>query len=131
MPARSTRELRKFGLTVGGIFLVLGAISRWRGHATPPLVFWTLGAALVVPGLVAPGILGPVERVWMRFAEALGHFNARIILTVLYYLVVTPIGFVLRRFKDPLDRTIADGRESEWIARPRQPVDPARYREQF
>ena len=131
MAEPSTRQLRKFGLTVGGVFLLLGGISRWRGHTTPPMVFWTIGTALVIPGAVAPRILGPVERAWMRFAEVLGHFNARVILTVLYFVVVTPIGFVLRWFKDPLDRTLADGRSSEWIVRPTEAVDPARYREQF
>ena len=131
MAARTTRDLRKFGLTVGGVFLVLGAVSRWRGHTTPPLVFWTVGGALVVPGALAPRLLAPVERAWMRFAEVLGHVNARVILTVLYWVVVTPIGLVLRAFRDPLDRRVADGRASEWIRRPRQPVDAARYREQF
>jgi|CXWL01.1.fsa_nt_gi hypothetical protein len=131
MAERSARDLRKFGLTVGGIFLLLGTLSRWRGHHTPPLVFWTVGTALVVPGAVAPRILGPVERGWMRFAEVLGHFNARVILTVIYYLVVTPIGIVMRRFRDPLDRTLVDGRASEWLPRATEPVDRARYREQF
>jgi hypothetical protein len=131
MAERAARDPRKFGLTVGGIFLVLGTVSHWRGHTTPPLIFWGLGAALLVPAAVAPRVLAPVERHWMKFAEVLGHVNARVILTVLYYVVVTPIGFVLRCFRDPLDRALADGRQSEWIRRPHQAVDPARYREQF
>ena len=69
----SSRELRRFGLVVGGIFLLLAGISRWRGHAVPPLVLGTAGLLLVLPGLVAPRLLDPVERVWMRFAESLGR----------------------------------------------------------
>lgn len=131
MAARTPRDLRKFGLTVGGAFLVLGTVSRWRGHELPPRVLWALGALLLVPGLVAPALLAPVERLWMRFAEGLGWVNTRIILGVLFYGVVTPVGWVLRRFRDPLDRRLDDGRGSAWVRRPPAPPDPAAYRHQF
>ncbi len=125
------RQLRRFGVTVGGAFLLLAAVSAWRGHTIPPRVLGVLGVSLLVPGLVAPRVLAPVERVWMRFAEVLGRINTRIILTVLYCLVITPVGLVRRWLQDPLDRRMKDGRASVWVARPRQPVDPARYRQQF
>lgn len=131
MAELSKRDLRKFGLQVGSIALVIGGISYWRGHVYPPIAFWSFGVPLVVLGAIAPGLLGPVQRGWMKFGEVAGHFNARIILTLLFYVVVTPIGLALRMFKDPLDRTIADGRASEWIPRSAEAVDPARYREQF
>lgn len=129
--ARTPAELRRFGLTVGGVFLLLALLSRWRGHTMPPLVMGTMGAALVAPGLVAPRLLAPIERQWMRFAEALGRLNTRIVLTLLYALVITPVGLIRRRVHDPLDRRMRDGRASTWVARPRVPVDPARYRRQF
>lgn len=130
-PAAEKAELRRFGLTVGAAFAVLGGISWWRGHEVPPRVLWTLATLLFVPGLLFPVALAPVQRAWMAFATVLGHVNTRIILTLLYYLVVTPVGFVMRLFRDPLDRTLADGRTSQWIARERTPVDPARYERQF
>lgn len=125
------RALRRFGLTVGGAFLLLAAISAWRGHTYPPRVLGALGVSLLVPGLVAPRVLGPVERVWMRFAEVLGRVNTRIILTVFYLLVMTPVGLVRRWIADPLDRKMRDGRPSTWVVRERQPLDPGRYRQQF
>lgn len=132
MAAAPTRaELRKFGLTVGTAFAVFGAISWWRGHELPPRVLWTLAGLLIVPGLLAPAILGPVQRGWMAFAMVLGHVNTRIILTVLYYLVMTPIGLIMRLFRDPLDRSLKDARESQWIRRDQTPVEPARYERQF
>ena len=88
-------------------------ISWWRGHELPPRVLWTLGVLLVVPGLLAPAVLAPVERGWMAFAEVLGHVNTRIILTVLFYFVMTPVGFVhapLPRSARPL--ACDDGRPS-------------------
>ena len=127
----SKAELRKFGLTVGGAFAVFGAISWWRGHELPPRVLWTLAALLMVPGAIAPAILGPVHRVWMAFATVLGHVNTRIILTVLFYLVMTPVGLIMRLFRDPLDRSLRDRSTSQWIKRESQPVDPGRYERQF
>jgi Saxitoxin biosynthesis operon protein SxtJ len=129
--AAGPRELRRFGLTVGGAFLLLAAISAWRGHTIPPRVLGTLGVLLVVPGLIVPRVLGPVEKAWMRFAEVLGRINTRIILTVLYCVVMTPIGLVRRWLSDPLDRKMHDGRSSVWVTRERAPVDPERYRQQF
>ena len=127
----SKAELRKFGLTVGGAFAVFGAISWWRGHELPPRVLWTLAALLMVPGAVAPAILGPVHRAWMAFATVLGHVNTRIILTVLFYLVMTPVGLIMRLFRDPLDRSLRDRSTTQWIKRESQPVDPGRYERQF
>jgi hypothetical protein len=127
----SRTQLRKFGLTVGGAFAILGTISWWRGHEIPPRVLWTLGVLLVVPGLVAPTILAPVERAWMRFAAVLAYVNTRILLTVLFYLVMLPIGLIRRITQDPLDRKLGDGSTSNWVKRTPAPVDPARYRAQF
>ena len=129
--ARTAAELRRFGLTVGGVFLLLALVSWWRGHDCAAAVMAASGTGLVLPGLVAPRALAPVERAWMRFAEVLGRINTRIILTVALCLVITPIGLVRRAFGDPLDRRTRDGRASTWVRRPRAPVDPARYRQQF
>ena len=132
MPGASPSELRRFGLTVGGIFLLLGFASWWRGHVLPPRIFWTVGVLLVVPGLLFPAILGPVQRGWMRGAAVLGEVNSRIILTVFFYLVIAPVGFVLRTFvRDPLDRSLTDDKPSNWIKRESGPVDRARYEQQF
>ena len=127
----SVPELRKFGLTVGGAFAVLGAISWWRGHELPPRVMWSLAAFLIVSGALVPAVLGPVQRGWMAFAMVLGHINTRIILTALFYLVMTPVGLIMRLFRDPLDRSLAAPTESQWIKRESRPLDAARYERQF
>ena len=127
----STKALRKFGITVGLGFAVLGTISWARDHTIAPRVLWTMGALLFVPGVVAPAILAPVERVWMRFALVLGHFNTRVILSALFYVLLTPIGLVMRLFRDPLDRSLTDDRASFWIRREPEQVDQARYEQQF
>ena len=131
MSAVSKPDLRKFGLTVGGAFAVFGAISRWRGHDTAPYVLWSLAALLIVPGVIAPGLLRPIQYGWMRGAEVLGRVNTRIILAAFFYVIMTPFGFVLRLIKDPLNLRFDDEGESNWVRRPQQPVDPASYERQF
>jgi hypothetical protein len=131
MPGSSTAELRKFGLTVGLAFAFLGVVSWLRGHVVAPRVLWALGAALTVPGLIAPSLLGPVQRTWMALAHALGYVNTRIILSALFYLVVTPIGLMLRLFRDPLNRARSDTTETDWVRRPPQTVRRESYERQF
>ena len=132
MQRASASELRRFGLTVGGIFVLLGAVSWWRHHVWPPVVFGVVGVLLLSSGLAVPLALEPVQRWWMRLGMLLGEVNGRIILTVLFYLVIAPLGAVLRTFfRDPLDRALDDGRSTNWIKRERQPVEPARYEQQF
>jgi hypothetical protein len=128
---QSSRDLRKFGVTVGLAFLVFGTVSRWRGHELPPRVLWTLGMLLLVPGLVAPALLRPVQRAWMAAAEVMASFNTRLILGLLFYVVFTPVGFVMRLFRDPMTRSMRDPTRSQWIRRKLEPVDRARYEQQF
>jgi len=105
-PNASVRRLRRFGLTVAVGFTLLGGLSWWRDHTIAPRVFWILAALLAVPAAVAPALLGPVERGWLTLGGWLAWVNTRIILTGVFYLVVTPVGVVMRRFRDPLDRRL-------------------------
>ena len=123
--------MRRFGFTVGGVFLLLAAVSWWRGHVNPPLVLATVGTLLVVPALLVPRVLGPVERGWMAMAAVLGAINTRILLTLIYVVVVTPIGWLRRLGGDPLERRLGTDAPSHWVPRERHPVDPGSYRKQF
>lgn len=91
------RALRNFGLTVGAAFVVIfGLFLPWVFSFQTPVWPFVLGGALIVPGLVAPRALGPVYRVWMWVALKIGAFNSRIILGIVFFLVITPVG-VFRR----------------------------------
>jgi hypothetical protein len=89
---------RKFGFTVGGAFLVLAAIAFWRGHPTTLRVLGSLGGLLLVGALIAPKALGPVEKAWMKFALLLSKITTPIFMGVIYFVVLTPIGFLRRTF---------------------------------
>ncbi len=95
---------RSFGLSVGGVMIVVAAYMAWRGRDRAVLVA-AIGAALVIFGLLAPKLLKWPSAVWWKFAMVLGHINARVILTVAFALVLTPIGLLWRLTgHDPLAR---------------------------
>ena len=130
IPTRlSPKELRRFGFTVAIPLAVLAAVGAWRGHTNLPAVLASLAAALGGFALLAPRLLGPVQRVWMAGAHALGSFNTRVLLGLVYFLAMTPIGVIMRRLvgRDPLDRRLRD-RPSYWIERKRH-TDPRGFME--
>jgi len=118
IPARLTPgEGRKFGLTLGGAFLALAGLLWWRGRIPAALVFAALGAALLLAGLAAPTRLGTVQRVWMGFGRILSRFTTPVFMGIVYFLILTPIGWILRRFgKNPVARPAVEG--SFWVRRP-------------
>jgi hypothetical protein len=124
------KQLRSFGLMVGGIFTLLGVWPvLWRGQ---PLRLWSLllGGLLLALGLVWPRSLTHVYRLWMRVGEVLGWLNTRLILSALFYLLFTPIGLYMRlRGKDPMRRTLAPEAESYRVVR--QPRPASHMRHQF
>jgi hypothetical protein len=118
VPTRLTAaQGRRFGLTVGGAFLVFAGIAWWRGHPTTTTVLGSLGGGLVVAGLVIPTLLGPVERGWMALAHAISKVTTPIVMGVMYLLVLTPIGVVRRNAGgNPMEHTAVNN--SYWKSRP-------------
>ncbi|MCH7565290.1 MAG: hypothetical protein IH968_15870 [Gemmatimonadetes bacterium] len=105
------REGRKFGLTVGTAFLVLGGIALWRGRELPTQILWGLGGLLILGAALLPAKLKPVERAWMAMALQISRVMTPIVMGIVYFLVLTPIALVIRSAKgNPLvHRTDATG----------------------
>ena len=105
------REGRKFGLTVGTAFLVLGGIALWRGRVLPTQILWGLGGLLILGAALVPAKLKPVERAWMAMALQISKVMTPIVMGIVYFLVLTPIALVMRSTRgNPLvHRTDATG----------------------
>src|SRR5262245_73747 len=125
------RTLRKFGLTVGTAFLVIGGISRFRGHGAVSFGILAAAGILLALAAVLPQALRPVEKAWMGLAMVLSWVNTRIILSVLFVVAFTPVGLVRRLLGDPLDRKFRDGRSTYWRPRERKPTGLPQYERQF
>jgi hypothetical protein len=109
---------RQFGWLVGGVFLLIGVWTGWRGTWPPP-ASWaasSLGVVLVGLALTVPRALVHPRRAWMALAEVLGFVSTRVILGAVFFLVMTPLGFVMRRVGwDPLGSRCPPG-QSHWVA---------------
>ncbi len=104
-------HLRGFGLLTGGIVAALfGLLLPWLFDYAWPTWPWILAALLAGLGLLFPPALGPVYRVWMKFGHVMGFINSRLILGLMYYLMITPIGAIMRLFGwDPMRRRLGVG----------------------
>jgi hypothetical protein len=92
----NSKELRNFGLLVGGIFCLIGSWPLiYRGE---PIRLWAivLGGMLVLLGGLVPTVLSPVFKVWMKIGHVLGWINTRILLGIVFYGLVTPLGLLFR-----------------------------------
>ena len=107
---------RKFALTLAIAFAVLALISLWRGRQTPPLILGGLAMILAIAGFAVPSKLGPLESAWMKLAHMLSRVTTPIFMGIVYFVVLTPIGFIRRSVgANPLIHKAE--RESYWIAR--------------
>ena len=111
------RELRKFGLLVGGVFTALGLVS-WLRHKPAAPWLLTPGIILMIFGLVAPRALKYIYIVWMSLAIVLGFVISNVLLTVFFFVVITPIGFIARcSGKDFLGLKLDPNAASYWLPR--------------
>ncbi len=131
----SKKALRSFGWVVGGVLLVIAAVVGWRNDfalTTAAYVLGGIGGTLVVLGLAVPVVLKPIYRVWMALAVVLGFIMTRVILSVVYYLVMTPIGLAMRLFgKDPMHRRIDPDAASYWIEKSYDDESPERLEKYY
>jgi len=124
------RELKSFGRTVGGAFLVIAAILWWRGRLPAAVVTGTLGAMLVLVGEAMPGLLAPVQRGWMALGLLLSRVTNPIVLGAIYFLGFTPIGYVMRAMgRNPMRDARAE--PSAWARREKRPNPKDQLERQF
>ena len=87
---------RSFGVVFTVVFSLIGVLPLWRG--APPR-WWAVGVAVVIGllALVWPRALAPANRVWLRIGVLLHRIVNPVVMGVIFYLVVTPFGYVMRR----------------------------------
>ncbi len=131
------KDLRSFAWVVGGAFVVFWAVFAWvlptlldKGGNYPLLA--AIGVVLALVGTVAPMILKPLYYGWMSLAFTLGFVMTRVILTIFFFLVLTPVGLVMKLIgRDALERKLDPGAESYWIDKEYPIPDRSRYEKFF
>ena len=108
---------RSFGLTFFFVFLI---ISLWPLMSEGQIRLWSLIVCLIflVLGFVKSSLLQPLNRLWFKFGTLLGSIIAPTVMGIIFFLVVTPTGFVMRALgKDLLRKKIDKNKGSYWINR--------------
>jgi hypothetical protein len=132
MSKKPANPERSFGISVGTVLLLIAAALLWRGRATRAEVLGAVGALLLLFGFLQPALLKWPSALWRRFAIALGYVNARIILTVVFALLLIPLGLVWRMLgRDPLHRRRPAAGASGWFAYSDRYRDPQHYKRMF
>ena len=107
-------ELKKFGKAVGLVILIIGIVLMVYSNKLFP-IFVATGTFFIISSYLSPSILLPFQKIWMVIAVILGFIMTRIILSVLFYIVISPINFISKIFgKDFLDLKIQKEKKSYW-----------------
>jgi hypothetical protein len=113
---------RGFGFVFAGFFAIVAILRWWKGHGSAE---WFAAAALamLLIALVRPSLLAPFNRLWTKLALVLSKVMNPVIMGILFFLVVAPIGLLMRLFgKRPLALDLDPAAKSYWIER--QPPGP-------
>lgn len=131
VPARLSRsEGRRFGLLVGGVFAAVAVLLWWRGRGMLVPYLGGLGGALMLGGLLVPTALGPVYRAWMGLALLLSKVTTPIFMSLIYFLVITPMALIMRVIgRRALVHQPVNG--SYWIERDSSPPVASQMERQF
>lgn len=121
---------RSFGLSVGAVLLAVAAYNIWSGATLWAQILGAVGAVLMLCGYLGPRLLKWPSALWWKFALVLGYINARVILTIIFTVVLTPIGLLWRLIgRDPLARRRASW--PGWSPHPPRYRDPKHYERMY
>jgi len=93
----SNKDIRSFGITIGIILFIISAILFYYDKSSYEVIAY-IGGGFIGLGIIIPTLLKPIYILWMTFAVILGWVMTRVILSLVFYFIITPISFVTRLF---------------------------------
>jgi len=122
---------RSFGWVFGAIFAIITGFVYYKSGQ---LSYWLLALTLVfiAVSLLAPKLFKPLNFVWFKFGMLLGNIIAPLVMMLIFFVVVTPIGLLMRLFgKDSLRLKRDSSLTSYWLEREQDPEVPQSMKNQF
>jgi hypothetical protein len=124
-------DWKKFGITMGIILAIIGFFLLWKKNNYFEYSFF-LAVAFFIPGLILPSLLKPVYKAWMALSVVMGFIMTRVIMVIIFYLIITPLGLIARiTGKNFLDMKIDKNAKSYWITREKTQKVKSDYERQF
>jgi hypothetical protein len=129
----SARQLKQFGFVWLGFVTLFGALAWFKaGSPTTAVVLWVLAVVVPIVGWLAPPFMRAVFVGMSYAAWPVGFVVSHVVLALVYYLVLTPIGFVMRAVGyDSMKRRTEPGMATFWVERPPDERGTKRYFRQF
>ncbi|MFH0734911.1 MAG: SxtJ family membrane protein [bacterium] len=128
---KTSKDIINFGLLIGGIIALIGAVSIF--YNSPAFMYLIpLGMVIMAIGFIAPVLLKPIYILWMIIAVLLGFVSTRVILSILFYLIITPMALIFKMIgKDPLNIKIDKTKTSYWEYRENKKYEKIETERQF
>jgi hypothetical protein len=125
------QNLKDFGISVGIVLAIIGLLLLWKGR-DPYWFFLGTAGLMITAGLLLPTALKPLYYPWMILAIMVGWLMTRIILSIMYYAIVSPIGIGFRLFgKKFLERKFDRNIITYWNERKQSKKDLKTLEDQF
>jgi len=119
----------KFGALFAFVFLSLAIYWEWENSAHNSIVFYLLSAIVALITICAPYLLQPFNAIWTGFGLLLGRIVSPIILTLIYFSLIAPVGLITRLFGRDELRLKKQRVSSYWLDK--EPIDPVSFKNQF
>ena len=126
------KDIRKFGITLGIILVIIGSVQLLKGNTHIYPWLYIAGVLSFSLGFFVPVVLKPVYFLFNRITHAIGSFITGLVLAIVFYVVLTPIGLIARLFgKNFLDINWAKETNTYWIKKEQTSAGTERYEKQF
>ena len=114
---KSQSSNKSFGLLFFVVFLIL-ALWPLKNGSNINLYFTISSIIFLILGLINSKLLSPLNKSWIKLGEILGMIIAPIVMALVYFVILTPVSFIVRIFgKDLLSLKLLKEKETYWIER--------------
>ena len=126
----SNKDIRSFGITFGIIMFIISALLFYYDNSSYQIIAY-IGVGFITLGIIIPIILKPIYILWMTFAVMLGWVMTRLILSIVFYFIMTPIGLITRLLGEDFLAIKKSNSESYWNSRDQTVELNQDYEKQF
>ena len=126
----SNKDIRSFGITMGIIFFIISTTLFYYDKSSYQIIAY-IGGGFIALGTIIPILLKPIYILWMTFAVMLGWVMTRVILSLVFYFIMTPIGLLTRLLGEDFLALKKSNSESYWNNRDRNYETSQDYEKQF
>lgn len=127
----NVKEYKKFGITMGIVFFLISGFLYWKEYSSLKY-FVIIGFIFLIAAFTYPKMLKYLFNVWMTFAAIMGYIMSRVILSIIFFLMFTPVGLITRLLRKDLLKEKWDKKaKSYWILKDNKSFDPKSAENQY